>query len=60
MRFPLLRPTTIPQALRAASRHSTLARLLLHTGDQEHALEIWEALGRGQLTEADADPVEPT
>ena len=48
------------QALRAASRHSTLARLLLHTGDQEQALEIWEALGRGTIVEAGADPVGPT
>ncbi|KAL1528933.1 hypothetical protein AB1Y20_010255 [Prymnesium parvum] len=48
------------QALRDAQRHSALALLLLHTGEQEQALQIWEALGRGRLEEQEADPVRPT
>ena len=34
--------------------------LRLHGGDQEGALLLWERLGRGLLSDAEAEPIGPT
>ena len=46
------------RALQAAGRHGIYAKLLLHAGDQEHALRIWEDLGRGSLSDPDGEGCE--
>ena len=46
--------------MHAAGRFAWLARLLVHRGEQERALELWAKLGRGELVESGAAPVEET